>query len=495
MDKLSKKDFDHFLGEKQYYDSSSDKNRFFKKKKGMRFMRRLVPQFVTAVLVFSVFILIINVGIPPLSEQGQTDLEIDPHLKNQIEIAESEEEMDRILEEHLHGLSEAREKGLVKEVNQQYNVPDSEINLRVEEVWVTDEHMHLMYSLPVSEEELKTSDYRFHLSELYIYKNEEVGNINFPHHRMNEVHLAGILFEDRMYGVYSTQPLKTEGSDSLKQYDNEFNVNFYLNYFGERLLIDDVYLPLKYDSSNYEYETMDVGETFSFEEEDLGEIKLDVESIETRFDSEKINLSLRGEEGINVKSVNTRFGDQTGENISQLSGGEEFTVSLRDEIMKGDQMPIQITSIGAITDKRLEFNLPISELTDRNDVKTSINVAQFKGNNIYLKESSFVDDELRLLFLSESGESEPNIKFQLQSIHQFPFNEETVTGNILRIQNSEGDNLSEDYSIDRRGDGGLVLSIPTESIGEAERLFFTIENLSYDVEVDETFEITLPDNQ
>ncbi|PKR77116.1 hypothetical protein CEY16_10240 [Halalkalibacillus sediminis] len=191
---ISSKDIDFYIGSKRLHKITAESNGSANKNK-FHVPRNIKVQFV---MFLSIACIILFVQYQEANKAISADLDINEQLERTLQFPENEEELMRMVTRNVPGWERAKSDGLVKDMETSVKLPERDGELKFEKMYNSGEGMHLIYSLPVSEADLQKPTYNLVLDELYIYKNENVGNESMKYMGMYHRNEPGLITKGTM---------------------------------------------------------------------------------------------------------------------------------------------------------------------------------------------------------------------------------------------------------------------------------------------------------
>lgn len=502
--KLSKEDFDYYLGEEPLL-TDEDKEKVFMRLQGKK-QQRIKPYIITSgALALSLFLAILIILLPndEINERNQEkqndkiEEHVDEHLEehkieeddnddifeNYLKFVEvdSREEVDAYFKELVPNINIAEELGLVTEVNQSSQIDGLEGNIHLEKIWPTSSGIYMFYSIEY--EDFNKNDEYYSSFEFHVLKGDRVllGVTNLSlrstlyNGRIYEVAFAPsldeavgtegeLLIEPSIFvnsNEYMIEPMKVEylyNRKAEESYTTEIpierefvindvkvNVNRLIKKLDKTYIYFKLDLPIEHEVLTINVELFD-DQNQRIESQYSGELELENNEIVMEFkalgdDLDKVTISIYNSKLVSNESFETVL-DVT-----------EFVPGILDE------HPVIVRPMKRLIDSKINTNIYIDQIEyDQSQLRVSFSYEPIFGANIHLTEvwvPSLTGKQNTPIITNEKGEEHPNTLFYYLA------------------------------------NGNIGIEVYRYFVEKSDQLHIEIKNLVYDVNINESITINL----
>lgn len=495
MSKLSKEDFDAFLGKESFY-SEQDKDRFFNKLNTTpKRKRNWFPQLVSAIAIFGVFYAgfqVIQEGFPFTSSSDQIK------ETQEYKTVDSKEEVDTYYENMTPGLERAEELGLVTEVDKTDPITEKS-SLHIEKIWYNSDEIFVFYSISlpnldrISEEQAAPQITSFYLQP----DNAD----RFPGQLLdlytkNMGPREGIIYNNRFYHRATSIQIENKANEPLNQFDGLVTANITVNQFGEKVKVPDVEIPIHYNkkqeptfSSSINQTIKSQNVTFTFDRIDIGVTKNYLYGkVDGPNDLHQIKGTITTQSGKSQTILGSNPSDDKPNSFV-------FRIPAFNSIPK--KINIDIDSVSFVGDDSFEFSLDVSDYEEKllissNEYEENAHkkITEIKNTAIYLNKLFY--DERGIDFSIMYEPENPNQAVQL--METIPSTGEFQAKRDLPVLVSAENEKGKPAEFGERGSGPgqqFDLFLAKSFVESSEKVDITIENLLYNVKIEDSISFSI----
>ncbi|WAA12565.1 hypothetical protein [Fervidibacillus halotolerans] len=497
MIKISKKDFDQFLGSEPFY-SEMDKKRFFRTVQNKKRNRDWFPKLLTAALITGLFVVTLQFFQYPQFLFQQDHRNADSILLGEKKwtVASSKKDVEAFFDQLVPGLNLAKDRGVVKEIEQRISLGDG-VDLRIEEIWNTSEQLYIFYSIGVTDvEKWKNSHSIPVIEDIFLKRDSE--NAFYSQHVTMEPDLITpsntIFYKNRMYHYLKAPALLS--SEPLESVDTIGIVDISMDVFGEKVTVENVELPIYYDYfeekesvvSQYIDRTL-VGEGFRF----------DFERLDIRLTDTLLYTTVQTPEGTRVWEVEGRIEPYPGTekdvqsfqvNLGQINQNW-FTAELQPFQKIPDELTIHIDNVWIIGDDVLRFSI------NRTDIEKNVTdpesgsepyhqfITEIKSTKVYLENFYRVEGGIMLVLQYEPTDVNTFVSLKKADLTTFDIEGDVIFPNVLSVTNEKGNRFDITYAGQYKDDE-FYLFLDEKWLQESEQINVELKNLLYLLKVNQS---------
>ncbi|MFD2043496.1 hypothetical protein ACFSTA_03810 [Ornithinibacillus salinisoli] len=505
MSKLSKKDFDEFLGKDNHY-TRKDKDRFFNNMDHSKQVKKhWIPQLVTSALLICVLI----IGVQ-LLQGDSSPLSTADHVKQAeydfgegVVTVDTWEEVEEYYLKTAPGLKRAEELGLTSKVDKLFTISDDS-NLHIEKVWYNSNGMDIFYSISLPDPSTLTGyPTAPTISNIWVNRADDEAFPKQPMDNSTSDPLEGVIYNGRFYHHTSTNSILNNELERLNEIKHLVSTDLTVYMFNDFIKIPNVEIPIDYDKEKEKIISTTIDQEISNEY-----ITLNFDQIDIGVHQNYIYGSLHTSDEYQLNSLSGSFSDQL-ENENVNFGGiasypdpNSFTLSLPAFNTIPKEMDVNIDSIILTGNESFEFSLDVSDYIEKiSDSKVRYEetphekIGEIKDTNIYLEQLTYASTGIVLTI-----QYEPHAEDQMMTLHArrptVPAINDPDTDRPLLLS---GVNENGDPAVfgPRGSDSGNRFNILLEKdfIYASKVVDIKIENLLYKVKVDETLHFPISDEK
>jgi hypothetical protein len=247
MSKLSKEDFDEYLGNESFYNEE-DKERFYRNIQSTKgWKRHWVPQTITLALLVGLFVIGVqffqgNMPITSTDEEEATESKTDWSLWKE---ATSTKDVEAYYDATVPGYRIAREFNQVIDLNQKHALND-EITLYMDKAWYHEDKIYLFYSMDLTNEEVVEENHLTgNISDFLLYK-EDGSTVQLE--TENSSPWSGMYLSDAFNNkLYRVATILLEDENQLSSM-KELTASFSIDAHNEEATVNEVNIPVSYGS-------------------------------------------------------------------------------------------------------------------------------------------------------------------------------------------------------------------------------------------------------
>ncbi|MUK88282.1 hypothetical protein GMD78_07755 [Ornithinibacillus sp. L9] len=503
MSKLSKKDFDAFLGEDAYY-TDQDKERFIKninRKKPTK--NHWFPQLLTSALLLGVLVIGVQFfkeDTSFLSSLTNPKPQAEYDFGEGVKTVDSWEEVEQYYLDRIPGLKRAENLGLVTKVDKIFTLNDDS-TLHLDKIWYNSRQIEFFYSIGLPDPSL-IPEYAPEpiISSIWVNRNEDV---DIPKQQLGfyeekNYPREGIIYKDRLYHYITTDHVFKEADNEygvLEKINHVLNTDIRVSLFHDEITIPNVDIPVRYDKENetvlttkMNKEVKDTDMSMKFNQLDIG--------VTDNFIYGDIHLP----DEYNFSSLVASFSDdQNYQNESVYgvpNGPDEFMISIPTFNQIPEHINVNIDKIFVESNDSFEFSLDVTDYKEkqssnsgRYEVNTHQKVGEFKDNSIYLEKLLYTSTGIVMTIQYEPLDKNQQLKLHADNPSVFFHNDSSYKQPLfISGQNEKGETALFGHPGSKSDDQFNVL-IDREFITNSEVVDISVENLLYEINVDQSIEI------
>lgn len=493
MSKLTKKDFDDYLGIDCYH-TKEDKELFYRNihpSKGRN--SHWLPKALTAVLIIGLFVVgaqlyMGNITLSTINKEDSPSSEkTDWSLWKK---AESLQDIDNYYDATIPGLKIARERNQVIDVDQKHLLNDK-TSLYIDKAWFHEDKIYIFYSMELLKDEL-------------VEKNHQTGSIyNFVLHQKDgsTVKLktespgpwSGIVFDDTFNNKLYRATTITLDDEILVDGVNQITTSFSIDAHHDEVTLTDINLPVEY--GNEVITSSPLNESFQTPHSYISLKRFD-KSAETGYLFGLVDSEL-GQEIENLQgTITLASGEEIYliERLTVLHDGE-FVLNL-PELAK-ENISIDINYLSIIEkEKSIDFSIDLSDYVEDKSVEKPMNkpITELGNTNIVLKNISYSDRGVTFTFsTSKMATHEPT---QINFYSLVPAAAWLDFPNILNAVDNNGEKAKE-YHFHSMNEGGdsevFTFGLTEQFIKDKDHVTVSISNILIEEEFEWNVEIPKQD--
>ncbi|WP_164670484.1 DUF4179 domain-containing protein [Virgibacillus doumboii] len=491
MSKLSRKDFDDYIGKDSFY-SEQDKERFFKRlRQSERKKKNWFPQLMTAAIA----LLILFAGMQfiqnglPFQSAGDKDY-------GAWKVADSKEEVTAYFKSRTPGLELAEEKGLVSEINK--SIPlEGKSDLKIEKIWYNSEEIFVFYSIGIPNPEImKNQETAPHITQFYVQSDEngQYPNQNLSVYAKQTGPQDGIIYNDRFYHRATMMPIRDQSHNVISQIDDIITAIITVNLFNESQDTQEVKLPINFDQSEETVASSSIDKTIH-----AGNASLTIDRIEMRVSQTVLYGSIDTPNGNALQRINGSVitkdakGNEDPTSFSMpASSPTSFKLEFRPMNSMPENITVKIDSVVLSSDDSFNFSLDASDyngdLSSSGSKNAHRQVGEIKNTKIYLEELVYNDRGLNVNILYEPEEPDQTIQLASAIPKQHGLNDDLPL--LVSAVNEDGEvgELLQSGSGPGKLDEGYGFTLNKSFIQSSEQIDITIENLPYKILINDSIE-------
>lgn len=393
------------------------------------------------------------------------------------------------------GLMRAEQAGLIKPIHKTFNVPDTEFSLKIDRIWYNNKNTYIFY----------------HVEN--IDKVAYLGGF-FSSHDNNpiaEIHPRDFIGTPTEKGVFSNSNFYSFlKATSVENMDKDIDEHLL---FSPSLFIEDSKYSFKAVDINLELDHFEEPvETFELDSQiDIGEDSINLYRLEAGISYNKIYFAYTGINSETIYELKAHLTADTGESFDIVSN--PISINREEgkyyiEMQPFNELPesirIQLESISVIGEESIHGAID-TQIVKKKGIQTlSTPLARVMDTDIILGNLHFKDNEVEIELLYDNPKDrDSELLFEVG--HLFCNdqekllcninNDELIIPNIISIKNNFGESV-EDISHLKLGisydkDHRVYCRLPLDFWENSNKIFISIENLTYRMSVNQSIEVVL----
>ncbi|SHG60100.1 hypothetical protein [Ornithinibacillus halophilus] len=250
MSKLTKRDFDDYLGKDNFYNEE-DKEQFYRKlnpSKGWK--KHWIPQTITVAMVIGIFLLAVQLyqgNLPftstEINEEGNDST---PETVEETDwsswiVAESTEDVDAFYENTIPGFRIAEELNQVIDINQKHALTDN-VSLYIDKAWYHEDKIHLFYSMDLVNDEIVTNNHETGVITEFQFDGDSESSLPLA----SPSSWSGVVFSDAFNNkLYRVSTITLEEEEQLLKQE-QLTASFAIDAHNEDVTLSEIELPVSY---------------------------------------------------------------------------------------------------------------------------------------------------------------------------------------------------------------------------------------------------------
>ncbi|WP_010096542.1 hypothetical protein [Ornithinibacillus scapharcae] len=246
MSKLTKKDFDDYLGIESYH-TKEDHERFYRNiqtSKGRNFY--WLPKSLTAALIIGLFVVGTQFLLGNIPFISSDDNESDSEEKTDWSLwkeADSLHDVDYFYDAIIPGLKIARERNQVIDINQKHSLND-EVRLYIDKAWFHEDKIYLFYSMDLLTDDFVEKNHQTGSIDDFVLLEKDGTNIKLKTDSPSP--WSGIVFHDSFNNkLYRVATITLEDEKLLAEAD-QLTASFSIDAHHEEVSLSNIELPVAY---------------------------------------------------------------------------------------------------------------------------------------------------------------------------------------------------------------------------------------------------------
>lgn len=494
MSKLTKKDFDDYLGLESYH-TKEDQERFYRNiqpSKGRK--SHWLPKTLSAALIIGLFVVGAQfyMGNVPLATSNQED-SISEEKKDWTlwKKAESLQDVDNYYDATIPGLRIARERDQVIEVNQKHPLND-EVSLYIDKAWFHEDKIYLFYSMDLLKDEVVEKNHQTGSIYDFVLYQKDGSTVKLKTESPGP--WSGMVLDDTFNNKLYRVTTITLDDDTLDGVD-EITTSFTIDAHHDEVTLTDIKLPVQYGDEDITSSSID--ESFQSPYSYISFKRFD-KSAETGYLFGLIDSELGQEIDIlhgNITLANSKKIPLT-DRLTVLHDGE-FVLDL-PELTK-ENISIDINHLYMIEKERsVDFPIDLSDYVEGKSMDKPMNKLitelELGDNNIFLRNVSYNDFGVTVSFSVSNMTYHKRTQINFDSL--VPGLEGTDFPNNLNAVDNNGEKAKEHHfhTINNRGDSDVfTFELTKQFIKDKDYVTVSITNILMEEEFEWSVELPKPD--
>lgn len=391
------------------------------------------------------------------------------------------------------GLKRAEELGLARNFDVRLNVPDSNLQLKISEVWYNSEHVYIFYGVKGNlDQELPRLEFRLDLPDSF---NEKGGYMNYADHVDD-----GIMQNGWFYNRVVAEPIMKD-EITLEHVKDIVLKEVQLVKGTEILRIKDpIKLDVLYSKTDERTRSMDVNEVFQVNEGELQLEKIDLSTskIMTNWTSSGLKDQLTMIHGSvhigNEKLSLSEFG---------FTDTNNFQLKFSPADSEPDEIAVAVESVELVGNDEFTFTIDTKKYTKSTkpfEKKVNKRISKIKNTDIYLEMINLDEDRF---FFSVKYDHPKNADEHLISAKPYLKSEDLrmkiiedpydrLRSHITEISNEKGEVLKGHTGVGTGPENEFNIAIPREFVEQSEELQVSVEKLMYLEPLNRKVKIEIP---
>src|SRR5690606_599466 len=524
MSKLSKQDFDDFLGKDPYY-SEEDKKLFFDKMQNKKPKRQYVVQKVLSVAVL--FIMILG-GIQVWNGNLPFFISSDEYKYSNTQgrvIAKSLVDVDLYYYTKTPGLKRAEGLGLVTQVNKTIPITE-DANLHIEKIWYNAENTLVFYYIEMPDLKKKLSnpndphDLSTFIQYITIHEDENgefkeepkvVATGGGPYLKSIHPSYDGVIYENRLYQRAVIENIRSN-SDSwegdveyVQNLNTKLTSDITVNLLGEVIIINDVELPVHFDFTSDSIIIKTINET-----NESQYARLTFEKLEIRPEKNLLYGKYELPEGQQFSEINANL-VLNGRVIDTIVGYEDvegdpdsfiFQIPAFNELP--DEVTFEIDNVHLFGKDSFEFTMDVSDYEQRlanaesYEKKANEKITEIKDTRVYLERLYYDDRGINFDILYKAKKRKQPLRLipDVPLNPSFGYDDYSHLRIFVTAENESGEpGEPEDYGQIGSGPGEKYsMFLDRKFIEKSKEVTVTIERLLYSAQIDQSFTVPIKES-
>ncbi|MFC4558403.1 hypothetical protein ACFO3D_09280 [Virgibacillus kekensis] len=494
MSKLSKEDFDDYLGKESFY-SERDKERFLKKYKDPEKRRKnWFPQLASMVVILGGFFAGLQfIDMGPPSTSNMPDHQRTHEFGKKVD---SMEDVEDFYNRITPGLEKAEDLGLVTDVDKTIKMENGS-TLHIDRIWYNSDEILIFYSIGIAEYDGRIPP---RISGLVINDDKKGRFSGQSLSRGGFGRYEGVIYNNRYYHQVAMHPIMGHSNKPLSEFDGVVSAFIGVEKQHNNTETVEVKLPLRYDKDKEPEVTLLVNK--SIKNHDIT-VTLDHMNIKLTGTHVSGTVDIPSEDYINRidgKLVATfKDGKELPITFSQPMRTEnDFSIELRAFHAVPEKVTFTIYSLNFISDESVKFSMDVSDYEEKLSASSGsytkpINkkVGESKNTEILLESKQYTNEGVRFNIVYKP--EKPGQDVQLVADH-LTIGDTTVANlpNVINATNEEGNPPSFNRSSIQ--DMQFSLELKRDFIKTSEQIDITLENLLYRVKFNEPISMPIPES-
>ncbi|SET21857.1 hypothetical protein SAMN05216389_10726 [Oceanobacillus limi] len=508
MSKLSKKDFDNYLGKDAYY-SNQDKERFYNTlHQPTGYKKHWFPQLLTA--AFLIGILIVGVqflkdDIPSLSTTSNPN---GPgyDLGEGILSVHSQDEVDSFYQEKVPGLKQAEELGLLTTIDDTISLTNDS-SLHIEKIWYHSLGMEIFYSIDLPDADLSNKKLTAPgITDLWINGDSDE-NIPKQYVSITEDSLyprEGVIYNGRFYHHIRTNKILGSGDRQLNKIEQSVQTNLTIYLFDEEITLNNIEIPIYYDKENDEPTiTTRLSEGIK---DDLVSIKFNRMDIGINYNHIYGNINIPDKYKLN--RITGSYLNEKDNQYQQIHGipnefePDSFRLSIPAFETVPEELELRLGSVVLSGNESFEFSLDVSDYQDNLSKTTSKRygyteprkVGQIQDTAIYL-ESALYDHRgifLTLRYDPLNENQELSLYADKPSTPKIDTNTLDMDQPLLFTGTNEKGEEAKFGERGKNNDNSFYILLKKDYVMNSETINIKVDNVLYENKIDQSLLLRMP---
>ncbi|RDI45407.1 hypothetical protein [Falsibacillus pallidus] len=194
--------------------------------------------------------------------------------KGNVSHAENTKEWKELLYKNAPGLKKAEAEGSVKEIKKDIQIPNSEKQIHMEQMWLNGKELYALYSIDADE---KTGMLKNPGNKLPYIVSVDFMHSTLPTEPKDTANKPpkGVFYDHQMHYVLKMNSFDDFGEIPEVHLDGEYPMRILFKMNGDIVVMDDVQFPIKFDYKEPILHTWNINKTIQ-----AGERKITIEKIE-----------------------------------------------------------------------------------------------------------------------------------------------------------------------------------------------------------------------
>jgi len=498
MSKLSKHDFDEYLGKDSFY-SEKDKNRFYKqlrKRNGKKNWFAPLATVMVAISMLFIGITSFKYDYSFFNFNAQQNI-FGPSLNNSIQEVQTKQAVDSYYYEKTPGLKRAEKLGLVTEVNKRVEITE-DASIEIDKIWYNSDDIFIFYNTSLPKETKMTERYMPpRLANLRVKPeiSEKFSSQYLTLYTKNIGSREGIVYNNRFYHRIVAEPIKTQNDEEIKQIDEKVSVDISMKINENRSTVSNVEIPLQYNKESQSVYTTSINQTI---ENPLVDIQFN--RIEIGINKNYLYGEIDSVNNHKIHEIKGKVTTDTGEDFRIFGSNRNdnkpnsFIFETQAFNSEPEEIDIEIQQVSLVGEKSFEFSLDVSDYeqkisngSGKYEKQLHKKIDEIKQTNIFLERLYYDDRGISFGILYEPIDTNQKVHL-LESTPRTP--REGSRGSKLELPtevsavNSEG--IKGEYG--QRGVGGSHFSVflTNDFVKSSQEVNVTVKNLLYKVAVNDS---------
>ncbi|MFD1019183.1 hypothetical protein [Thalassobacillus hwangdonensis] len=433
--------------------------------------------------------------IPKVTEEPKDEQNIPEALQN-VKVAQSMEEVEKFFQTNVTGLKQAEENGAVKKINQQASVPNRDGKFYVDKIWYSEDRFFVFYSIDLSLlEEASSNEYVTLpvMDGFFLEPMEEmnVANQHLKFFGMPETSQSAIIYKDRLYHKGMTSPLHNDQWEPILPLQHMFTATFPLRLPGG---YESIEFPMQI---SYNPEDDFIKSIAINKQMNKNDLQLNIKQLEIGVSNNTVLFELIDENHqLNGRLAATMKTDQSGTRqiyflTKDRSSGYEGNSEPFNETPEHIDFTLQSYEVRSNENLTDEVDIsPIHEPTEdyANEIVYEQTLKEAYGTKIILNRITYNDLQATFHLSYEKLSDSPFLVTpNLAVMHDGLPNKAGEVGNVLTITDEQGEIIQTGPL--RIGEDTVSIQVDQSKIKDTNSITINIDNLVYNVYVNETFQI------